>query len=741
MPASALGGIRVIDFGQYVAGPMAAMLLGDFGADVVRVDPPGGPRYDIPANATWNRNKRSIALDLKRSADVDIARQLIDSADVLIENFRPGVMDRLGLGAREMTTRNPRLVYVSLPGFHANDPRARMQAWEGVIAAATGFYSTNPLLKLDHPVYNCLPVPSTFGALWGAVSAVVALNERERSGRGQIVEAPIYAAAFSSFSGKAMRVHGQPERSALSTFRHVLCKDGKWFLYVPRDMHRILAKDFAFEIPAAGIHAPEVNRRAEEIFATRTAAEWETYCASREVEGSTCNTTLEWINHPLARASGVVGDYDDPLLGKFSGLGLHTRLSETPAAIRTPRARLDAHRRELLAELATQRPAIQPSPHTPLRAALQGVRVLDLGVILAIPSCGRTLAEFGADVIKIDSPHRNPVPWHNDVNRAKRSILIDLKKPEGVAIFWRLLETADVVLENFRTGVVDKLGIGYQAVRARKPDIIYCSINAYGDTPEYAERPGREVLIQALTGMQARYGGSKPAQNPLNATDYATGLSATLGIALALLHRQRTGQGQYVTGALIHSGTLLQSSLLQAYAGKQWNEPGGLDTRGRGPLYRAYQASDGWIFLAAREGDLLRCPALADAANQGGEALERALEKHFRERSVGAWETLLRDAGIAVHRVALDFASVMQDPNAIAQGMSLTRHHPGQGTVTTNGPGIRFSRTPLTPGCPTPMPGSDAQSILGEIGMAGEIERLVREGVLVTEGVEPGGAS
>ena len=136
-----------------------------------------------------------------------------------------------------------------------------------------------------------------------------------------------------------------------------------------------------------------------------------------------------------------------------------------------------------------------------------------------------------------------------------------------------------------------------------------------------------------------------------------------------------------------------------------------------------------------------RCPSLADAAHLRGDALERALESRFRERPLADWETLLRAAGIAAHRVMLSFASVMQEPAAIKQGMSLTRHHPGQGTVTTNGPGIRLSRTPLIPGRPTPMPGTDAAAILADIGMANALDRLVQEGVLVTEGVEPGGAS
>ena len=141
---SALEGVRVIDFGQYMAGPMAAMLLGDQGADVIRIDPPGGPRWNTPANATWNRNKRSIVLDLKKNADQETARKLIGTADVVIENFRPGVMDRLGLGAAAMTDANRRLVYCSLPGFGSDDPRANVRAWEGVLGAATAAYRANP---------------------------------------------------------------------------------------------------------------------------------------------------------------------------------------------------------------------------------------------------------------------------------------------------------------------------------------------------------------------------------------------------------------------------------------------------------------------------------------------------------------------------------------------------------------------------------------------------------------------
>src|SRR5690242_1933742 len=130
MMGGALVGVRVIDFGQYIAGPLAAVMLADQGADVIHVDPPGGPRWRSPAEAFFNRGKRRIVLDLQQADDLSIARRLIGSADIVIENFRPGVMDRLGLGAADLTRADPRLIYCSLPGFAHDDPRAQMAAWE-----------------------------------------------------------------------------------------------------------------------------------------------------------------------------------------------------------------------------------------------------------------------------------------------------------------------------------------------------------------------------------------------------------------------------------------------------------------------------------------------------------------------------------------------------------------------------------------------------------------------------------
>ena len=172
--------------------------------------------------------------------------------------------------------------------------------------------------------------------------------------------------------------------------------------------------------------------------------------------------------------------------------------------------------------------------------------MLDLCIVLAGPTCGRTLAEYGADVIKIDDPARPYDPSGSlDVNRGKRSILLDLKQEAGRQVFFDLLETADVVVENYRKGSLAKLGLDYDSLKQRKPDLVYASLNAYGYDGPWSERPGWEQLAQATSGMQARRGGrdAAPMLMPYPVNDYGTGMMGAYAVALALHERNRTGPG------------------------------------------------------------------------------------------------------------------------------------------------------------------------------------------------------
>jgi len=211
-----LAGLKVIDFGQYIAGPAVAMILADQGAEVIRVEAPGGPFWDSPANAILNRGKRSIRLDLKDESELEIARRLAAGADVLVENFRPGVMDRLGLGAEAMTEANPRLVYLSLPGFSSRDAeRAGLQAFEGIVAAAVGQFTDmglNRILMGINPSFSPLTLASAYAATLATTAVALALFDRERSGCGDIIEVPLAAALFEGLACNVFHMEDYPER-------------------------------------------------------------------------------------------------------------------------------------------------------------------------------------------------------------------------------------------------------------------------------------------------------------------------------------------------------------------------------------------------------------------------------------------------------------------------------------------------------------------------------------------------
>jgi crotonobetainyl-CoA:carnitine CoA-transferase CaiB-like acyl-CoA transferase len=439
----------------------------------------------------------------------------------------------------------------------------------------------------------------------------------------------------------------------------------------------------------------------------------------------------------------MVVEVEDPIYGKMLQPGINARMSLTPGGVRGPAPTPDQHRQEILAELKPRPAPSAPKAGDTMRAALDGVKVLDLCIILAGPTMGRTLAEYGANVIKIDNPMRGAtVARHNDINRGKRSILLDLKSEEGRDIFWKLLEDADVVAQNYRAGRLESLGLGYEEVRKRKPDIVYASLNAYGHLGPWAQRPGHEGFAQSAAGMTRRFGGDgMPESQPNPVNDYGTGFMGAYAVALALLHRQRTGEGQHVDSALAYTAMTLQSPYMQLYPGKEWNETKGQDALGTGPLHRAYQASDGWFFIGAQERDLPRLSSLEGLSgieSLTGAALASSLEERFQGSSVESWVERLAAAGVGAQRVITNVRELMTDPWVVSHGLSITREHDEIGSVTTCGPAPRLSRTPVRPGRPAPKPGSDAQEILQEHNLEGRYQPLLDAGIVLTEGVAAG---
>jgi crotonobetainyl-CoA:carnitine CoA-transferase CaiB-like acyl-CoA transferase len=758
--AGPLAGVRVIDFGQYVAGPLAAMLLADYGAAVVHVDPPGGPRWPTPANATWSRGKQTVVLDLKRADDHAAARRLVAGADVVIENFRPGVMKRLGLGPETLTAADPRLIYCSLPGFAADDPRAAVPAWEGVVAAATGTYRPAPGGPPDRPLYTAIPISSHFAAFLGAISIAMALIARVRDGVGQRVEVPLFDATFAAIGAHGLLVDGAPAGDRPDDFWNgrYACADGRWVHFsgsTPRFRQRLVEAtgnrgwrdegllDLARLRADPGL-AADLRARLRALFLTRPAGDWEDLGAAAETPVTVCRTAAEWIAAPHARAAGIVRRVDDPRLGPTWQPGPPVRLSEWEdgaAAASLPQGTENGE--------PTPRPASPPRPWWErgaggrAGAVLAGVRVVDLTQVLAGPTAGRTLAEFGADVVKINNPaeegagYRSSVHrYHTDVNRAKRTLLLDLKAPAGHDVASRLLDDADVVLQNFRLGVAERLGLGYEQLRRRRPDLVYVSVSAFGHAGPWGARPGYEPDAQAATGLMARLGGDgPPLMQPFAVDDYGTGLLAAYGAALALYHRLRSGRSQRVEAALAYTGTLLQSPYLLGHAGKAWDEPRGPAALGHGPLQRLYRAADGWLFLGAREDQratLASVEGLGGSADVQGDALAAFLEARLATRPTAAWVAQLTGAGLGAHAL-VRIADLMVDPWVVAHGLSITRPHAGGQRITTVGPAPRLTRTPVAPGRPAPPPGADAAAILADLGLADRLTPLLEQRVIAVE--------
>lgn len=746
MPARPLEGIRVLDLGHHIAGPLASVMLADQGADVVRVDRPGAA--SPPSDAFYQRGKRRITLDLADPGDRDTARGLAARSDVLVENFRPGVLDRFGLGPDRLRAEAPGLVYLSLPGFGPDDPRRAVRAWEGVVDAATG----NCRIRAgeapagadpDVPTYFAVPIASNFAAFLGVVATVAALVERRRSGRGQHVTVPLFDAMFEVIgdAGAYVTAAGLPPQRPLrgNGSGTYACADGAYVQFNPIGATRRFVTWFlhAAGHPQWSVDGDddELGARLTALFATRTAAEWEELGHAAGVPLARVRTSQEWLHTPHAVESGAVVRLDDPGLGETLVPGPAVRSGDVGTAPAVgPRRLPDADRDAVLAEVAAPPPAPEDPPPARARSLpLDGVRVLDLTQILAGPSSGRILGELGASVTKINAPQRR-IFAHGVVNRGKDSVLLDVTTEAGKEVFWRLVDQADVVVQNFPPGTAERYGIGYAAVAARRPEIVYVAVSCYGGEGPWAPGRGYETQAQAVTGVMARAGGAgKPAVlGPYNLLDYGTGVLAAYAAVLGLHHRELTGAGLELRTSLVQTASHHQAQFLVDHPGAHHGaEPAGPDARGAAPHQRFFRAADRWLYVHAESAD-----QLAGVEGLDGPDVAAAIAGRPAREVV---DTLVA-AGIGAHEV-VGLAELMADAEVRRRGLAVTQESEEVGEVTMPGLAITMSETPPRLGAPARRPGSDAARVLERVGLADALTDLERRWVLQTTDLPAGWAS
>ena len=398
------------------------------------------------------------------------------------------------------------------------------------------------------------------------------------------------------------------------------------------------------------------------------------------------------------------------------------------------------------------------NPMTTPDSALAGLRVLDVTQFMAGPFCAMLLADLGADVIKVEPPGGDSTrqmpgavgvdsPSFNAVNRGKRSVVVNLKMADGRDMFQRLARSTDILIENYRPGVMTALGVDYQQLARLNPRLIYASISGYGQTGPDRNKGGFDLIAQGVSGIMSVTGepGGRPVKAGVPVTDLAAGLFTLVGILAAVESRHRTGIGQHVDTSLVDAGVAL--SLWEAteyFSGLGIPAPMGSAHRMNAP-YQAVRCADGYITLGAANERLFRrlcdvlehpewreSPELADNASRvrNRAMLAERIESVTVQKPRSHWLAILEANDIPCGPIN-DYAQVLTDPQVVARNMVVEVEHPTLGSLKTLGSPIKLSATPPDVGRRAPLLGEHTDEILAEAGFGkDDVAALRRSGAV-----------
>ena len=791
-----LHGVQVLDLSTGPVGGMATMVMADFGADVIKLEPPGGdPQRVLPSAPLWLRGKRSVVLDLAAARGRSHLDALVRRSAVVVSSVAPAVAADWGCDHERLTGLNPRVVFCHISAFGNTGPCADYAGHEAVVAAKVGrMLQFQGLPARTGPAYAALQVAShatAQAALAGVLSGLVACA---RDGVGQYFETSLLrgllpyemGALFAPQLVEKRRAAGTPEPLELVfdpftmmptlNYHPLQAGDGRWL-----QMGNLLPHLFANFVRVAGLSeelqalglgmAPaQWPEAAREAFRERmllrmqekSAAEWMTlFVADGGVAAGAYQSTQDALADPDMTANGhavaVPGGVQ---------LGVLAQLSQTPGRIGAGFPAVGEHSRAVVAELAAVADPSSAAPAKPRRGTrpppLDGITVVEAATIIAAPLGASLLADLGARVIKLEPLEGDafrtmgPGLGAARVNAGKEFIALDLKQAAAQQVAQALIRRADVLIHNYRPGVPERLGIGYEALAAANPKLVYLAANGYGPTGPGALRPSTHPIPGAsLGGVLYQMGGAPDPRrmdigelretarrlmraNELN-PDPNTSMVICSAALLGLVARQRQGIGQRIFVDMFGANAYANFDDCLSYPGKAPRRLPDREGFGLDPLWRLYLCARGWVFFAVADESEWRAVRGAlgselqwlqdlplSGARLAGAATVAVLAALFATAAADVWEARLAPQGIGCVRADGQTPAefFLHHEQARAQGLVVPARNVAWGEHLRHGTLQRFAETPLQPRGAGGL-GEHTDALLSELGMsAAEIGEL-----------------
>ena len=775
-----LSGIRLMDFTHYSVGPWACALLGAMGTDVIKIEPPEGDHQSrtppplkngiAAVYIAMNMNKRCAAFNLHDETVRETMYELVRQSDLLIENHRPGFLDRRGLGYEAVSKINPRIIYCSSSGYGSRGPYSQMGSTDNYGQAVSGYASVSGAVgSRPEGIKGGAPIDLT-ASQYIVAGVLAALNARETTGRGQFVDTSQMQAAAAISGARAAEyfaggVIPAPMGSGVGNVvpsRAFRAADGRYVNISVTDeamWQRLcaalglaaLARDARLQSVAARIpHRDEIDGAIEAVVATQPADHWLTSLVARGVPCGLYYTHNNLRISEQVREERMLEDVVTPW-GRVTVGGPPWHFSRTPGAMRTSRVPgVDSD--EILEQFAPGRtpaaaPAVSAVPAPPPAMAagpLEGIRVVDITQGY-VGYCGMMMGDLGATVTKVEPPEGDYLRWLGPpvaadaaaaflgVNRSKRSVrLAWTDDPASRGALDRLIAQADVLISDLQPAEAQRHGLTYAALGAAHPRLLVCSITPYGDRGPMADHPATELEVQGYSA-QWRYLG-EPGAAPVRMGIPIGAMNAAVfgfqGILAALYERARSGLGQQIGVSQLGSQIALQSIMWSAESEPdEWighcvahlRPPAqGFPTKDRAMLWGFISDVRGFDEAIQAFCERLGIPEVLEGSDPKAfgwvdskrEAFEEAF-KHYSADEIAGWVRELGGNAVPYHT----FETFARDPQAQAIGLLSEYEYPGVGRMGTTGLPWEFSETPAHHGRP-PALGEHSAQVLGELGLS-----------------------